>query len=155
MCVNIISEELTAKEDIIVYKIVRLYEDNFVSRFRTYERSIQYSYEEKEIQFGDGFQSQFSPEGRTPQNQTGNNGTILHFRLNQLTESPFTYSEGIYTYVIESRQLSYSILPRVIHDTKILRCVVPKGTKYKKATHMLVDCMLVEKLIPIEVIQCV
>ena len=128
MCVNIISEELIAEEDITVYKVVY---DNH------------------------GFQSQFTPEGRTPQNQTGNNGTILYFRINQLTESPFTYSEGIYTYVIEPKHVSHCNLPRDVYCTKILRCVVPKGTKYKKATYMLIDCMLVEKLIPLEAIICV
>ena len=129
MCVKITSEELTAKEDIIVYKIVRLYEDNFVSRFRTYERSIQYSYEEKEIQFGDG--------------------KILTYKIGVEITSNFITSPGLYVYA-----MLYPFREYYISEYEcVLKCIIPKGTKYKFAkeySYPYKKCILTETLIPIE-----
>ena len=129
MCVKITSEELTAKEDIIVYKVVRLYEDNFVSRFKTYERSIQYLYQEKEKWFGDG--------------------QILTYKIGVEITSKFITSPGLYVYTILHTFREYYLA----ENEYVLKCVIPKGTKYKLAQEHnspYKKCILTETLIPIE-----
>ena len=128
MCVKITSDILVAKEDIVVYKVVRKKHDKV-------------------------YLSQYDPSKRLPQGawtyKPETCGTEIEYKINQKNESSFETTEGIYSYTNDKHVIeNFGYIMYVI-----LKCIVPKNTRYKTAIcyNNNYRIILSEKLIPLEI----
>jgi len=94
---------------------------------------------------GEKYHSNYHPASRMK--QTRNYGIIKTYSIGKPTKSNFKNSQGLYCYKdklkIQEQSTSHCII----------KCLVLKGTKWKRAYQYKLRCILAECVIPIEVIE--